>query len=57
MGILQAVVLYTKPWSQFVQIDTKEEFMDLPKLWLREIRPSLGEDKKLSKYELLVKYA
>ena len=37
----------TQPWSQFVQRDTKEEFMDLPKLWFREIRPSLGEDKKI----------
>ena len=28
----------------------EEEFMDLPKLWFRESRPSLGEDKKMSKY-------
>ena len=27
-----------------VQRDRKEEFMDLPQLWFREIRPSLGED-------------
>ena len=32
----------------------EEEFMDLPKLWFREIRPSLGEDKKISSMELLV---
>ena len=57
MGILQADVLSTQPWSQFFQRDAEEEFMDLPKLWSREIRPSLGEDKKLSNYELLVKYA
>ena len=31
----------------------EEEFMDLPKLWFREIRPSLGEDKKLSKYGII----
>ena len=51
------IVFSTQPWSQFVQRHNEEEFMDLPKLWFREIRPSLGEDQKLSKYELLVKYA
>ena len=55
MGILQAVALSTQPWSQFVQRDTEEEFMDLPKLWFMEIRPSLGEDKKLSKYGIIGK--
>ena len=39
----------------FVQRDTKEEFMDPPKLWFREIRPSLGEDQKLSKYGIIGK--
>ena len=39
----------------FVQKDTEQEFMDLPKLWFREIRPSLGEDKKLSKYGIIGK--
>ena len=29
--------------------------MDLPKLWFREIRPSLGEDQKLSKYGIIGK--
>ena len=29
--------------------------MDLLKLWFREIRPSLGEDKKLSKYGIIGK--
>ena len=29
--------------------------MDLPKLWFREIRPSLGEDKKLFKYGIIGK--
>ena len=38
----------TQPWSQLVQRDPEEEFMDLPQIWCREIRPSLGEDKKLS---------
>ena len=33
----------------------EEEFMDLPKLWFREIRPSLGEDEKLSKYGIIGK--
>ena len=33
----------------------EEEFMDLPQLWFREIRPSLGEDKKLSKYGIIGK--
>ena len=47
----------TQPWYHFFQRDPEDELMDLPKLWFREIRPSLGEDKKLSKYELLVKYA
>ena len=37
----------TQPWSHFFQRDPEEEFMDLPKLWLREIRPSPGEDRKL----------
>ena len=55
MGILQAAVLSTQPWSQFVQRDPEEEFMDLPKLWFREIRPSLGEDQKLSKYGIIGK--
>ena len=55
MGILQAVVLSTQPWSQFVQRETEEEFMDLPKMWFREIRPSLGEDQKLSKYGIIDK--
>ena len=32
-----------------------EEFMDLPQLWFREIRPSLGEDQKLSKYAIIGK--
>ena len=54
MGILQAVVFSTQPWSQFFQRDPEEQFMDLPKLWFREIRSSLGEDQKLSKYELLL---
>ena len=27
--------------------------MDLPKPWFREIRPTLGEDKKLSKYGII----
>ena len=55
MGILWDIFLSTQPWSQFVQRDREEEFMDLPKLWFREIRPSLGEDKKLSKYEIICK--
>ena len=29
--------------------------MDLPKLWFREITPSLGEDQKLSKYGIIGK--
>ena len=29
--------------------------MDLPKLWFREIRPSLGEDQKISKYGIIGK--
>ena len=33
----------------------EEEFMDLPKLWFREIRLSLGEDQKLSKYGIISK--
>ena len=33
----------------------EEEFMDLPKLWFREIRPSLGEDQKLTKYGIIGK--
>ena len=33
----------------------KEEFMYLTKLWFREIRPSLGEDEKLSKYGIIGK--
>ena len=33
----------------------EEEFMDLPKLWLRGIRPSLGEYQKLSKYGIIGK--
>ena len=33
----------------------EEEFMDLPKLWFREITPSLGEDQKLSKYGIIGK--
>ena len=33
----------------------EEEFMDLPKLWFREIRPSLGEDQELSKYGIISK--
>ena len=33
----------------------EEEFMDLPKLWVREIRPSLGEDQNLSKYGIIGK--
>ena len=41
----------------FLQRDTEENFMDLPKLWFREIRPSLGEDKNCPSMELLVKYA
>ena len=57
MKILQAAIFSTQPWYQFVQRDTVEEFMDMPKLWFREIRPSLGEDQKLSKYEFFVKYA
>ena len=56
-GDIVSCFFSTQPWSQFFQRDPEEEFMDLPKLWFREIRPSLGEDKKLSKYELLVKYA
>ena len=47
MGILQDSFFSTQPWYQFFQRDSEEEFMDLPKLWFREIRPSLGEDKKL----------
>ena len=35
--------------------DPEEEFMDLSQLWFREIRPSLGEDKKLSKYGIIGK--
>ena len=38
----------TQPWSQFVQGDPEKEFMGLPKMWFREIRPSLGEEKKIS---------
>ena len=45
----------TQPWSQFIQRDLQEEFMDLPQLWFREIRPSLGEDQKLSKYGFIGK--
>ena len=37
------------------RINPKEEFMDLPKLWFREIRPSLGEYKKLPKYGIIGK--
>ena len=33
----------------------KEEFMDLPKLWFREIRPGLGEDQIFSKYGIIGK--
>ena len=55
MGILYAVVFSTQPWSQFVQRDLEKEFMDLPKMWFREIRPSLGEDQKLSKYGIIGK--
>ena len=33
----------------------EEEFMDLPKKWFREIRPSLGEDQKLYKYGIIGK--
>ena len=33
----------------------EEEFMDLPQLWFREIRPSLREDQKLSKYGIIGK--
>ena len=44
-----------QPWSQFLQRDPEEEFMDLPKRWFREIRPSLGEDQKLSKYGIVGK--
>ena len=29
--------------------------MDLSKLWFREIRPSLGEDKKMTKYGIIGK--
>ena len=29
--------------------------MDFPQLWFREIRPSLGEDKKLPKYGIIGK--
>ena len=29
--------------------------MGLPKMWFREIRPSIGEDKILSKYEIIGK--
>ena len=29
--------------------------MDIPQLWFREIRPSIGEDKKLSKYGIIGK--
>ena len=43
-GDIEAAILSTQPWSQFVQRDPEEEFMDLPKLWFREIRPSLGEN-------------
>ena len=55
MGIFQVVVFSTQPWSRFFQRDPEEEFMDLPKLWFREIRPSLGEDKKLYKYGIIGK--
>ena len=33
----------------------EEEFMDLPKLWFREIRPGLGEDQEKSKYGIIGK--
>ena len=56
-GDIVGSYFFHHPWSQFFQRDTEEEFMDLPKLWFREIGPSLGVDQKLSKYELLVKYA
>ena len=29
--------------------------MGLPQMWFREIRPSIGEDKKLSKYGIIAK--
>ena len=35
-----------RPWKKI---------MDLPKMWFREIRPSLGEDQKLSKYGIIGK--
>ena len=56
-GDIVGFCFFTQPWSHFVQRDIEEEFMDLLKLWFREFRPSLGEDKKLSKYELLVKFS
>ena len=43
-GDIVGCCLCTQPWSQFVQVCPEEEFMDLPKLWSTEIRPSLGED-------------
>ena len=55
MGILLVFVSSTQPWYEFVQKDIEEEFMDLPKLWFRKIIPSLGEDKKLSKYGIIGK--
>ena len=45
----------TQPLSHFVQRDPEEEFMDLPKMWFMETRPSLGEDQKLSKYGIIGK--
>ena len=38
-----------------MQRDPEKEFMDLQKNWFREIRPSLGEDQKLSKYGIIGK--
>ena len=45
----------TQPWPYFVQIDFEVEFMGLPQLWFREIRPSIGEDKNLTKYGIIGK--
>ena len=55
MGILYATVFSTQPWSHSFQRDHEKEFMDLQKMWFREIRPSLGEDKKMSKYGIIGK--
>ena len=37
------------------RINPEEEFMDLPKMWVREIRPNLAEYQKLSKCGIIGK--